>query len=217
MIPAQEFKIDDYHYCIDEFGAIHQLNPRPFVYDLSYVSTYDTPTYQRNSEILQALRLGFVFGVHGIPPQSLVDVGYGNGDFLKMAARSIPRVYGSDVTGVKIMDIETGDEYPEADVYTFWDCLEHIPDLDFLNELPARTIVISLPYCHFHTNGQEWFTNWKHRKPNEHLHHFDLPSLIRFMNRRGWYTVASSLHEDIIRISAADEQNILAAAFTRAL
>jgi hypothetical protein len=103
-----------------------------------------------------------------------------------------------------------------ADVYTFWDALEHVPDLSFIEDLPCKTICISLPWCH-HYLGKEWLEKWKHLKPDEHLHHFNRDSLLRFMKSHGWgKEVGFSSHEDIVRKGDdEDRPNILTMAFQR--
>jgi len=210
------FNSKDYSYIVDSFGVIHQQNPEPYTYDSTYVSTYDSEAYKRQSDILQALRLGFTIASHGTHPQSILDYGYGNGAFMKFAKQQIHNVYGYDLTGIEVEGCEIVDKLKPVDVITFWDALEHVFDLSFVKMLPCHTVVISLPYCHFHTVGQEWFDNeYKHRKPNEHLHHFDRSSLKRFMQSQGWHEVAVSTHEDIVRKSNSTLPNILTMAFKR--
>lgn len=199
-------------YGIDKYGVIHQLDAKPYVYDSNYVATYDSPDYTRQNDILQALRLGFIIGAHGSVPGSICDVGYGNGAFLK-AAEIIPLRYGKDVTGVEVEGVTLVDNYPVCDVITFHDCLEHIPDLSFVKYLQCKTLVVSLPWCH---STGDWFDNqYKHRKPDEHLHHFNRRSLADFMWSTGWRPVASSYHEDIVRKSTHGKENILTMAFKR--
>lgn len=203
-------------YEVDRFGVINQLDPKPYVYDAQYVSTYDTEEYRRQSDILQALRLGFVQAAHGRPVELLLDYGYGNGAFMKFAKQVIPTVMGYDLTDVLVDGCFVMPRIMNADVITFWDALEHIPDLSFLRDLQAETIVISLPYCHFHTEGLEWFNNkYKHRKPDEHLHHFNEFSLANLMSFYGWEKVAVAGQEDIVRVSAHGMQNILSMSFKR--
>lgn len=210
-------------YEIDEYGVIHQLNPQPYTYDANYVSTYDTEAYRRQSDILQALRLGFVIAAHGIAPYTLADFGYGNGAFLKFIEPQVAQRYGIDVTGLPVdgcdiiqLNNNQWKLIPDAEVYTFWDALEHVGDITFVRDLSCGTIVISLPFCHYRNLGKDWFDNqYKHRKPNEHLHHFDRYSLHRFMQAMGWRLVASSTHEDIVRKSPGDWPNILTMAFKR--
>lgn len=210
------FESHGYKYAVDDFGVINQLDPKPFVYDDKYVSTYDTEEYRKGNELLQAMRLAFVIGAHGSVPQSIQDNGYGNGAFMLYARKMVPNVYGLDVTGVKVEGCEIVSGNTLADVYTFWDCLEHIEDLSFLRKIKCNTICISLPWCHLSTKGKEWFDNcYKHRKPNEHLRHFTPRSLNFMMECYGWTSIATSHHEDIVRVSAHGLPNILSMAFKR--
>jgi hypothetical protein len=203
-------------YEIDNLGVITQTDHRPFKYDPQYSAIYDKPEYVRGSEILQAMRLGFVQGAHGKVVNSLLDVGYGNGAFINFIKGTIPNIYGYDVTGVHLEGAYRMPELVKADAYTFWDCLEHIPDCSFLRHVNCETICISLPYCHYHELGQEWFTHaYHHLKPDEHIRHFTPWSLTAFMNQYGWTAVSESRHEDKIRIGRAALQNIIAMAFKR--
>lgn len=204
------------HYEVDRFGVIVQTDHRPYVYDAQYSATYDTPEYRQQSDFLQALRYGFVCAAHGRSPKTLLDTGYGNGAFMKVVKNHIPYVYGHDVTGVPVDDCFVLPDMVKAEVCTFWDVLEHFPDLSFVKDLPYETICLSLPYCHFHTEGKEWFdTVYKHRKPDEHIRHFNEHSLGALMEHYGWKTVAVSGHEDMVRKSAHGLQNILSMAFKR--
>jgi hypothetical protein len=204
------------HYEIDQFGVIHQTDCKPFIYDEKYCSTYDTPEYQRQSDLLQALRLGFVQAAHGKRITSILDSGYGNGAFMKFSKQHIPYVMGFDLTNIDVHGCYIMPYIVKTDVITFWDCFEHIPDLSFIKDLQQETICISLPYCHFHRQGKEWFdNNYKHRKPDEHLHHFNEFSLSNLMQHYGWKCVAVSGHEDIVRKSTHGLQNILSMAFKR--
>ena len=210
------FTSHGHEYQVSDIGVISQVKPVPFKYDVNYVDTYNTEAYKRQSEILQALRLGFVTASHGRSPQSLIDYGYGNGAFLLTAKQAIPEVYGLDVTGIQVKGCEIISELKEVEVITFFDSLEHIPDLSFVKELPCKTVVISLPHCHYHTEGQVWFnTKYKHRKPNEHLYHFNPSSLRLFMMRNDWIEIAQSNIEDIVRKSEHGLPNILTMAFQR--
>lgn len=203
-------------YELDRYGVITQTDHRPYRYDAEYSATYDTDAYRKGSDILQALRLGFVIAAHGKPVSSILDAGYGNGAFMLFAKRSISHVYGHDVTGVMVPKCYIMPEFVKADVGTFWDVLEHFPNLDFVKDLQFETICLSLPYCHFHTEGKSWFDNeYPHRKPDEHIRHFNEFSLSMLMDSYGWKTVAVSGHEDIIRQSKHGLQNILSMAFKR--
>jgi hypothetical protein len=203
-------------YEVDRYGVIVQTDHRPYVYDPQYSSTYDKPEYVRGSDLLQAMRYGFVCSAHGRPMTSIMDVGYGNGAFINFVKQQIRWVYGHDVTGVPLDGAYVMPEIVKADVITMWDVLEHFPNVDFVKDLPCETLVISLPYCHFITEGKEWFDNqYPHRKPDEHIRHFNAISLTALMSSYGWKTVALSSHEDIVRKSKHGQQNILSMAFKR--
>jgi hypothetical protein len=221
-----EFSLNGINYYEDHFGVIKQHNPQPFLYDEKYCSTYDTPEYKKGSDILQALRIGFCLGVINTHfgsdsnyKMSITDVGYGNGAFLKFCQNHsfiFQEFYGHDVTGIDIPGVELiGDiRSIKSDIVTFWDCLEHFPEVDFLMSIDCKVLVVSLPYCHFRMKGIIWFDTWKHRKPNEHIRHFDNISLRKFMRYYGWDYLAQSYHEDIIR-KGADSPNILTMAFKK--
>lgn len=206
----------DFRYEIMPTGAIRQIDPQPFQYDENYVATYDSKAYKSGSAKLQALRLGFVIGAHGLIPDSILDVGYGNGDFMLAARKLIPRVYGKDVTGKDVTGCVIVDQYVNAAVVTFWDVLEHIPDHSFLSDLSTSTIVLSLPWCHYSTHGIDWFTReYHHLKPNEHIWHFSPGALSRHMAQYGWHTVSFSHHEDLVRRGKNCLPNIISMAFKR--
>ncbi len=225
-------------YEINNLGVITQTDHHPYVYDPQYSAIYDKPEYKQGSDLLQALRLGFALGAHGKPIKSLMDVGYGNAAFINFVKKRveswkaiekrkaikiettenglIPFVYGHDITGVPLDGAYLMPEFVKADVYTFWDVLEHFPDCEFLRTLPCETICISLPYCHFFMKGADWFENeYHHLKPDEHIRHFNPWSLAAFMNQYGWKVVAESDHENIIRKGKNGLQNILSMAFKR--
>lgn len=203
-------------YEIDRFGVVNQLDHRPFVYDEKYSDTYNKPEYKENALILQAMRFAFAQTAHGRKVQSILDCGYGAGDFIDFAKKHVPYVYGYDITGVPLIGAYSMPEIVKADVICFWDCLEHFPDISFVKDLPHETIALSLPYCHIVTEGVGWFENkYHHIKPDEHVHHFSEISLRNIMDHYGWRTVAISDHEDIIRKSKHGLQNILSMAFKR--
>lgn len=210
-----KFEIKGVEYRITDDGVIHQLRPQPFIYDAEYSAIYDTESYRRQSDILQSARLAFANACHGRPIKSLIDSGFGNGAFLSFAKQSVESATGLDVTDVMVPDgcFKTDRLFP-VDCCTYFDVIEHIHDLHFVRYIPAETIVISLPYCHYHAAGAEWFETWHHRKVNEHVHHFDLNALTRFMYDNDWKRVAWG-SEDIVRKPRDARQNILLAGFKR--
>lgn len=207
---------DGSKYAVLATGAVKHVNPVPFTYDAEYSAVYDTPEYQRNSDILQAMRYSFATGAHGGPINSLLDCGYGNGAFMKFARQYTRMVLGYDVTGVPVPEgcISTDDMNAGAQVITFHDCLEHFHDINFVRDLNYTTLVVSLPNCPFSEMGKEWFENeYPHRKPSEHIWHFSASSLAATMALLNWRQVARSYHETIVRNRYP--RNILSMAFKR--
>ena len=80
---------DGVEYSIDQYGVIHQLNAKPFVYDKEYINTYNTPAYTQASKELNQIRFSLLVGQYGKMPNQILDYGYGNGDFLETACLNV--------------------------------------------------------------------------------------------------------------------------------
>jgi hypothetical protein len=204
------------NYTIDEFGVIHQnkIIKKIKTYDVDYVkNSYNN--YGEQVRNMSHLRLGYLMGSIG-QVNKILDVGYGNGDFLSLCTTQIPKCYGNDVSGYKIpKDCVFIDNVcsKDFDVVCFFDSLEHFEDIDFIKNLKTKYIFISLPWCHNHSD--EWFKNWKHLREDEHLHHFNDKSLINFMNHCGYEMVSISNIEDTVRTSINNDKNILSGIFKK--
>lgn len=201
---------------MDEFGVLHQKHRENFVYDASYVKQHYVPI---QSLVMQMsyLRLGYVLGAMDQTPTSVLDVGYGSGNFLEVCDAFKIRTTGCDLFPDYLPACSNFVSDPCEGVYdliTFYDSLEHFPSLDFVQHLHTQYVAISVPWCH-EPNNPGWFLNWKHRRPNEHLHHFNAASLVRFMDHAGFVCVNSCNLEDVIRKSQDHVPNILSAVFKR--
>ena len=202
------------NYAKNEDGIIYQVNRELFKYDEFYLKHYENM-----GSLLQPtsmLRLGYIIGSVGKIPTSLLDVGYGNAAFLNSSRPLIPKLYGNDVAKQLLPD---GVEYVENimeekyDVITFFDSLEHMEDIEFVKNLKCNYICISLPWCHYFND--EWFENWKHRKPDEHLWHFNKESLTKFMTRMSYETIDICNLEDATRDNGEKHENILTGIFKK--
>jgi hypothetical protein len=204
------------NYFKNKDGIVYQVDKQPINYDKEYVNTRyvkygELPTYMAH------LRLGNIIGSLSRVPKSILDVGYGDGSFLKVCSNIIPKCYGYDVSsypapeGCEVVSSMTDNSY---DVITFFDSLEHFEDIEFVKDLKCSVVCISVPNCHY--KDDEWFENWKHRRPNEHLWHFNKESLVNFMTRMGFVLCSSTNLEDIIRKNLdQEESNILTCVFRR--
>lgn len=211
------FEIDGVRYSSDRHGVIHQdpgPSCAPYVYDRAYVeSRYDSlPDHGRAMSLLRA---GFLLGAIGYP-QTVCDVGYGNGDFLAVMRLFGAQCFGYDVSGYPVPDgckAVLATAVREAfELVTFFDSLEHCRDISFVAKLRARHVCISVPW----RPSLDEFAAWKHRRPGEHLHHFDYDSLRGFMAAAGYRMLRACSIEDCIRsVGGAARPNILTAVFGR--
>jgi hypothetical protein len=196
-------------------GVIQQIEYTKTVYDQKYVDVrYNN--YGEMTNYMSHLRLGYIVGSIGKIPNSILDVGYGNGSFLETSSSIIPNCFGYDVSGVKLSEkIEIVDNLfsQHYEVITFFDSLEHCEDIYFLDKLNCDYVCISVPWCH--NFSDEWFENWKHRRPDEHLHHFDQQALKNFVESQGFVAINSINIEDSIRKTDHPYQNILTSIFKK--
>jgi len=197
-------------------GVIKQNVIQKITYDFDYSNKYNS--YGEKGIKLSYLRLGVLLGLLQHTPNSIVDVGYGNGDFLRACVGPIPNVYGCDLsdypvpqgcTKINLTDIK------QVDVVCFFDSLEHFEDISIIKNIDTKYVFISVPWCHYVSD--EWFEKWYHRRENEHLFHFNKQSLITFFEECGYEHMYTGCYEDIIRVnpSVAPLPNILSGLFRK--
>jgi hypothetical protein len=196
-------------------GIIKQINVKKIEYNYSYSNTYNL--YGEKSNYLSYLRLGILLGNLNNIPKSILDVGYGNGAFLKCSNDIIKECYGYDISNYPIPEglIRVNNIFDKHfEVICFFDSLEHFDDINIINKLKCDYIFISVPWCHYISD--EWFLNWRHRRPNEHLWHFNDKSLVSFFNENGYEKIYLGNFEDTIRKNTCTtEPNILSAIFKK--
>jgi len=184
-------------------------------YDYDYVNDRYNQYGEKGMQ-MAFLRLGYLLGNLTFTPKKILDVGYGNGDFLRASSNIIKECYGYDISNYPLpencykKDNLTDDKY---DVITFFDSLEHFNDIDFVKTLNTKFILISLPWCHYFSD--KWFGDWKHRREGEHIFHFNEESLKKFMDEQGYNTINISNFEDSIRKPSDDNKNILSGIFQK--
>jgi len=183
-------------------------------YNLNYVNNSYNQYGEKGPQI-SGIRLGYLIATLGYWPQSILDVGYGNGDFLKVC-KGVIDSYGNDVSGYPVPEGVTYTDNifnKHYDVISFFDVLEHFNEIDFVKDLDCNYVYISLPWCH--NFNDEWFMNWKHRRPDEHLWHFNEKSFENFFNEMGYDMVDYSNIEDLIRTTEHEYPNILTCIFKK--
>jgi hypothetical protein len=174
-------------------------------YDADYIERYGVyPTAE-----MSLLRVGFLKG--HVAGGRLLDVGYGNGAFLRAAATAGFQPFGYDIHhgDFGIAEIDIYNDRSRWDVITFFDSLEHFPSFAAVRSLIGRAgyVMVSLP---LYPAAFPATRAWKHYKPGEHVHYFSRQSLSRLVGRR---LIASSNLEDAIRRPSNGEQNILTCLF----
>jgi hypothetical protein len=180
-------------------------------YDHAYVARYEN--YPQAE--LSAIRAKLVMK-HAGDFYTICDVGFGTGAFLSVIGRARPtaKLHGFDVSPYPAPDFVTVDpdwQRKQWDVVTFFDSLEHFVDLPKVN---AKCVVVSVPWYHY-VLGEKWFNEWKHRRPGEHLWHFNSHSLACVFERQGMRQIYCGNPEDKIRTSDSKMQNILTMIFSR--
>lgn len=194
-----------------------QICQKLCTYGLDYSSKYDS--YGQAGELLSHVRLGFLLGAIRRTPSSLLDVGYGNGSFLKACSKCIGSLSGTDISGYPLPEGISTVPFEQAlntkyDVVTFFDSLEHFEDISFIARLQCNYVFITLPWCH--NTSDEWFLAWKHRRPDEHLWHFSKDALIAFFKENGYEVVNCGVpFEDMIRKDTRYTPNILTGVFKK--
>lgn len=191
-------------------GWIHQTNVTGDLvkYDYTYADQFNK--YPNNHEISE-IRYNFCkqYASFG----SVLDVGYGNGAFLNYCKNQEVVCFGNDISNYPIPSgvTFTDDISVEVDLVTFFDCIEHFPQADIenvLKTLKCNYLCISVPWCHY-TDNMTLFEAWKHRKPNEHFHHFDVRGLTELMNRAEFDVIVCGSPEDLVRTNYGKLPNIL--------
>lgn len=189
---------ENYEYV--EHGIIKQSVVEKVEYNYDYSNKYNS--YGEKGNYLGFLRLGILIGAMERVPLSVMDVGYGNGSFLSACKTLVKEeCYGCDLHNTYPLPDGcsfVGDIFSKrVDVITFFDSLEHFDDIFIIDRLQTDYIMISVPWCH--NVSSEWFMDWVHRRPNEHLWHFDADSLVSFFSSYGYTCIHLSNSEDAIR------------------
>jgi hypothetical protein len=186
------------NYEILDTGVIRQTNYTKINYDFSYSDKYNK--YGEKVNYISHLRLGTLIGNINRIPTSILDVGYGNGSFLKVCSNIIPSCNGYDISNYPIPEhITRVTNITESfyDVITMFDSLEHMEDINIIGQLKCNYVMISVPWCTYEST--EWFEKWHHRRPNEHLWHFSDKALITFFEKHNYTCTHTSNVEDIVR------------------
>ena len=203
--------IDNY-VCLrpGHYFQMFKTGPSPD-YGKKYIDVrYNAYTTTRSISQLRYDRIRKVVGEF----KTICDFGYGNGDFLSYCLTQGHNCSGYDIADypppIGTRHINNVDNF-EFDVITFFDSIEHLPESDLVSFLLAKRVkyvCVSVP--HFHEElGPDWFKTWKHRRPNEHFHHFDIPGLTGLLEESNFTILYTGNDEDVIRTPVDSNTNIL--------
>lgn len=210
-------------YSIDTNGIIFQENPQPITYNQEYVNSYRNPEIEAKSIILSYNRFKFIKDNIRLLPYNktlkVLDFGFGTGSFEIVNKSENAEFYVYDI--VENPDVPENSTFVQDpfedfyDIVCFFDSLEHTTNpYDVVRNLKTKYISISVPWCPTE-DVSEPFMNWKHRKPNEHLFHFNHKSIIRFFDSLGYSCVTLSNFEDSVRKCEFNKPNILSGIFRK--
>lgn len=193
-----------------------------------YDSTYVAARYERYStthqmsqirvavleqvlKLYESLQQGTVSVDRGL----LLDVGYGNGDFIRFARKVGWNAWGYDVNptryeGVRQTRLPNEPNWPiRYRVITFFDALEHFEDLTHARWVShaADWLVLSFPAV---PPSFPFEKNWKHYRPGEHHLYFHPEGLANIFSHNGRKAelVYRSNPEDCIRQPTGEGPNI---------
>lgn len=156
---------------------------RPIDYACSYFNNYRRLDNTEMGAKLTAERVRYV---RSFTQCDAVDVGIGGGRFVTEIDG-----LGYDINpdavdwlGGRYFDIYSA----KADVLTFWDSLEHIPNPSAAINQARHWVFCSVPVA---KDGYDART-FKHYKPGEHIWYFNTSGLIRYIEAHGFRCVGIS-------------------------
>lgn len=175
---------------------------RPVPYDEAYFFKYQQYAMTAQGAVINDLRVRFVEDwssqrfVQG--DAVVLDIGIGCGCFVELMRKRGWSCFGTDVNPVAIEWLTNrGLLFPfgkRADVLTFWDVLEHIPDPEPIFKLhDPEFIFVAMPIY----ETEDHVFRSKHYRPGEHCWYFNREGLIRFMRRFGFECLAFDKKESV--------------------
>jgi len=113
----------------------------------------------------------------------LLDVGIGSGTFIKEREH---KTYGCDINPMGIAWLKERDLYKgedaEVENASYFDCLEHIPDIEEELDRVNNYVFVSIPIF----EDEEDCLASKHLKPDEHLFYFTQEGFVDFFDFCGF-------------------------------
>lgn len=188
---------DDQLHWLEPFGAGFydvdawlDRNGRGLVYDDAYFQKYQRMADSPIGEALNAFRVDLLHRVSD-PDCLVLDVGIGDGAFLRAAEDELPRLRlrGCDINPAAIRYLEAHGQLGSIeltyDVVTFWDSLEHFRDPRIPLRAAGRFALVSLPVF----PDSSAALRSKHFRPDEHFWYFSPRGFVAFAEGQGFQVV----------------------------
>lgn len=181
------------------------------IYDKSYCLKYNRYIKTELNTKIQAQRAAFVSRhlerLH--IQRTLLDYGCGSGSFLAQLDGEYAEVSGFDINPYeKYFNIDV--LFKKYDVVTFWDSIEHLENpISIIKGLQPKSIFLSAPS----TDDIEIkdILTWRHYKPEEHTHLFNLRSITLLLKKAGYRVIEHNYGESSLRTGGGNK-NILSIA-----
>jgi SAM-dependent methyltransferase len=177
-------------YLPDENGFLKQQDIHPFDYSVEYKKAQSTDAR------MSWLRMGWLSA--NIPYDDLktfnvVDLGSGNGVFIKESSKVFKRIVPFDLAGESITKEEL---YSTVwDLVVASDVIEHFNEIDDFWKIRFRYAFISFPEVPKRLS----LKLWHHYKPDEHIYALSLANVVKWAEKHGMELVACGVPEDMLR------------------
>ena len=177
----------------DRYGFWRQVDPRPFIYTDKYKAA------QQTTEAMVYLRMGFLMSA--LAPDLLatmraVDIGSGNGSFVRTAGHAFKELKPYDLAGESISKEEL--ETTEWNLICLTDVLEHMHDINDLFKLKWKFCYISIPETP-RVNDWRELKGWRHYKPDEHIWMLNMRGVCDWLREHDCVVLRTGDPEDMIR------------------
>lgn len=173
------------------------LGENPVPYNEGYYQKYVGYAATPQGKAITAFRCRLVREYVANANRTVLDVGVGCGDFVfQLRANGWRFAFGTDINPFAVEALrQRGALWPDesqANVLTFWDVLEHIPDPSVLfRHHRPKWVLVSMP---IYRNEAHVFVS-KHFRPGEHCWYFTNFGLKRYMEMQG-FTCLGYSHEE---------------------
>lgn len=192
-------------------GHLWQETVEPMKYGAEYVAGYaGRPTVE-----LSWVRLAFLWLYK--KSGRILDIGYGDGEFIRQASRAGFFTMGYDAHGDDIgVPVVKELQLGVFDIVTMFDSFEHMADLNEPFKAAPSMFVVTVPWLPEGVTDES-IKSWRHYKPNEHLHYFTEKSLRAVFSRHGYGMETRLNIEDIIRKNPQSSPNTMTFIFRKVI